>query len=146
MRLYLDTEFNGHGGELISLALVADDGEMFYGIYDIPANPHPWVAENVIPALGSLALSAFKSREEFVKDFCKFAYRYRGAEIVADWPADIEHMCRLLSFDGAANGWRVPGTFTFRLIDRESAYNSEVPHNALHDACALRDYCKDWKI
>lgn len=30
-RLYLDTEFNGHGGELISLALAAEDGRHWYG-------------------------------------------------------------------------------------------------------------------
>ena len=30
MRYYLDTEFNGFGGALLSLALVPDDGEEFY--------------------------------------------------------------------------------------------------------------------
>lgn len=32
MRIYLDTEFNGHGGELISIALVDENGQDFYGV------------------------------------------------------------------------------------------------------------------
>lgn len=151
MRLYLDTEFNGHGGELISLALVADSGDEFYGIYDTPKNPHPWVQEHVMPYLlwgghseGSPPM--YPSKQAFMAAFALFAYRFRDAEVIADWPADIEHMCRLLSWNGSENGWRVPANFRFRLIDREHNYVSECEHNALSDARALRDYCNDWKI
>lgn len=30
VEMYLDTEFNGHSGELISIAIAADDGSRFY--------------------------------------------------------------------------------------------------------------------
>jgi hypothetical protein len=39
----LDTEFNSHGAELISIARASDDGNEFYGVVGIPAQPHPWV-------------------------------------------------------------------------------------------------------
>lgn len=147
MRLYLDTEFNGFGGELISLALVAANGEEFYGVHKLPEVIHPWVKEHVIPHLDYGAHSDKPlTGEAFLRAFCIWVYRWRDAEIVADWPADIEHFCRLLTYDGAANGFRVPANFRFRLIDRVHNYISAVPHNALSDARALRDYCNDWKI
>jgi hypothetical protein len=62
-------------------------------------------------------------------------------EILADWPTDIELFCGLLSF---APGLMVPvPELRFRLLQLGSfspAENSAVPHNALHDARALRDH------
>lgn len=57
MRYFLDTEFNERPGviDLISLAIVADDGREFYAEstdFD-PASANPWVAENVLPRLWS---------------------------------------------------------------------------------------------
>lgn len=34
LNLYLDTEFDGHGGPLISLAIAGDDGKTWYGIFN----------------------------------------------------------------------------------------------------------------
>ncbi|MEP3278344.1 MAG: hypothetical protein ABJN26_00170 [Stappiaceae bacterium] len=48
--LYLDTEFNGFGGELISIALVNGESA-FYEVLEIDGQYEPWVAENVIPIL-----------------------------------------------------------------------------------------------
>lgn len=147
MRLYLDTEFNGFGGELISLALAADNGGELYIIRSIvPPNLYePWVIDNVLP---NLTIDEYPGRalsdEEFMRQFALFIYRYRGAEIVADWPADIEHFCACMTYLGREDGFKVPGEFTFRLIDRMGDYNSALPHNALSDARALRTYCKDW--
>ncbi|HWI87060.1 MAG TPA: hypothetical protein VNT42_12165, partial [Sphingomonas sp.] len=62
-------------------------------------------------------------------------------EIVADWPEDIALFCRLLLVGDADivditnlrfHFMRTPGFSTAR--------NSKVPHNALHDARALRDF------
>ena len=50
MRIYIDTEFNEFKGELISMALVAEDGEEFYEVLHC-ANPKGWVAEHVMPFL-----------------------------------------------------------------------------------------------
>lgn len=143
----MDTEFNGFGGELISLALVSSNNEEFYGVYKIPNNPQPWVKEHVIPYLKWPGLDdSILPDPEFMQKFSLWIYRFRDAEIVADWPADIEHFCKLLTYYGSQMGWRNPANFRFKLIDRLHDYSSEVPHNALSDARALRDYCKDWKI
>jgi hypothetical protein len=62
-------------------------------------------------------------------------------EILADWPTDIELLCSLLTF---APGRMVALPETrFRLLTLGAfspAENSAVPHNALHDARALRDH------
>lgn len=39
MKLFLDTEFNGWGGDLISMALVPAMGEPFYCVLDHSAMP-----------------------------------------------------------------------------------------------------------
>jgi hypothetical protein len=61
--------------------------------------------------------------------------------IVADWPEDVAQFCNLM-----VTG---PGDMvdlrhvTFRLLplsNFSTAANSRVPHNALHDARALRDH------
>ena len=62
-------------------------------------------------------------------------------EILVDWPSDIELFCGLLSF--APGKMVVVPELVFRLIQTGSfspAENSAVPHNALHDARALRDH------
>ena len=62
-------------------------------------------------------------------------------EILADWPTDIELLCGLLSF-APGKAVALPET-RFRLLTLgrfSPAENSAVPHNALHDARALRDH------
>lgn len=149
MDLWLDTEFNGFGGELISIGLVAANDDELYIVRNIRSNItyHPWVAENVLPRLAYAGhTGAPLDDTEFMRQFSLFAYKYRDSRIIADWPADIEHFCNCLTFGGMKNGFRCPANFTFRLIDRQHSYASELEHNALSDARALRNYCTDWKI
>lgn len=145
MRVFLDTEFDGFGGKLISLALVAEDGHEFYGVHSIPASPHPWVAEHVLPVLPIDGHSGLpKTEEEFMQDFSLFIWRYPGCEVVADWPADFSHFCDLLTFRGEADGFRIPLECTMRLLRGGPEISPEIPHNALSDARALRDWHRDW--
>lgn len=44
MRFFIDCEFNEFRGELISMALVAEDGREFYEVLPCP-NPGAWVAQ-----------------------------------------------------------------------------------------------------
>jgi len=44
MKMWIDTEFNEYRGELISLALVAEDGREWYGVRYCDA-PGWWVKE-----------------------------------------------------------------------------------------------------
>ena len=55
MRYFLDTEFNGFGGALISLALVPEHGDQeYYATLPLPEPVHPWVERHVVPYLGSV--------------------------------------------------------------------------------------------
>src|SRR5574343_1488800 len=50
VRMWIDTEFNEYRGELISLALVSEDGREWYGVRFCDA-PGWWVREHVMPHL-----------------------------------------------------------------------------------------------
>lgn len=127
--LYLDTEFNGFGGALISMALVSDEGVEFEGVID------PWVHENVIPKIGrpSIPQSLFRNALH------SFMRQFDNPLVVCDWHADLMHFfasfagenyensmnykCRTLLLDSGVGDWPNP-----------------MPHNALCDARVLRDW------
>ena len=53
MRYFLDTEYDGWGGALISLALVAESHEELYLVLDHQPSD-PWVQRHVMPFLDSV--------------------------------------------------------------------------------------------
>jgi len=132
-KLFLDTEFNSFGGELISLALVPEDDKLpsWYGVRTIPEKTHPWVAEHVIPVLERDAMGPVIFQESLLQYLRKFY----ELEVIADWPADFEHLCTQLYWQDRC----VPLLLTMRLINTP-ALNPKNPHNALSDAQALRDW------
>ena len=138
MRHFLDTEFNGFGGPLVSLALVPEDrrANSFYEALPC-AEPNSWVAEHVLPVLQTRPVS----RPKMVKKLAAYLTRDSEPVVVADWPSDIAQMA-LLMITGP--GYRMPlPRLMFELLDLplfDSAVLSEVPHNACYDAIALRDY------
>ena len=157
MRYFLDTEFNGFAGALISIALVPEDGgEEFYAAIRFDDPVQPWVERHVMPFIDKVP-DPLKSpplpREQAAKALGAWLIReyelqtmtaHRSApqlEIVADWPEDIAHFCMLL-LPGPAQIIETP-QLRFRLLQLpgfSTAANSAVPHNALHDARALRDH------
>ena len=158
MRYFLDTEFNGFAGALLSLALVPEDGgEEFYVTLDWSGPLEPWVEINVVPYLDTVpdalvsarlgreqaakALSAWLIHEHELQTVAHYPESVTALEIVADWPEDIAQICMLL-LKGPGAMVQVP-QLVFRLIELpgfSTAENSKVPHNALHDARALRDH------
>jgi hypothetical protein len=138
MRYFLDAEFNGFGGQLISLALVPEDPEAVPFYEALPcAQPEPWVADQVLPALQTRPIS----RPEMIAKLAAYLRGDPEPVVIADWPEDIAHLALLMV---TGPGWRMPSPrFRFELLDLplfDSAMLSKVPHNALHDAVALRDY------
>ncbi|HEX8640733.1 MAG TPA: hypothetical protein VF704_06215 [Allosphingosinicella sp.] len=144
MRYFLDTEFNGFGGALISLALVPEHGDQeFYETLPLPEPLHPWVERNVVPYLASIpgGSTGEVSRREAALGLADYLASDPDPVIVADWPDDIGYFCALLT---TGPGEMAPvGTLRFELLSNPGfspAANSRVPHNALHDARALRDF------
>jgi hypothetical protein len=136
MRLFLDTEFNGFGGELISMALVSERGREWYQVRKMTGAPGEWVSEHVIPKLNKLPLEG----HEFRASFQAFISQFNGCEVIADWPADFEHFCALLSGVGAEAGYSIPIECTMRLVRGDDTIAPDNPHNALSYAVALRDW------
>ena len=137
MRYYLDAEFNGFGGPLIALALVPEDGGTpFYAALECP-EPTPWVAVHVLPVLNIEPVS----REELSRSFASYLADDPDPVVIADWPEDIAHAAMALI---ARPGFRHPiARIAFELCDTpgfDTARASAVPHNALEDAMALRDF------
>lgn len=145
MRYFCDTEYDGFGGALLSLALVPDDGgEEFYVVVQHDVVTDPWVERNVIPYL-AMVPEALKeapmSRSDAAHALATYLAHDPEPLIVADWPEDLAQLNMLL-ITGPGRMVAVP-PMAFQLIDLTGfspAENSAVPHNALHDARALRDY------
>ena len=139
MRYFLDTEFNGHGGDLISLALVdMFDRELYLSI---PChNPIPWVEAYVIPVL--TCPGAYPKKRWTSAIPLNIAYFLRDdphPHIVADWPDDIAYFCKAL-ITAPGQMAAIPH-ISFEVV-RVDAYPTDLPgavqHNALWDARALR--------
>jgi hypothetical protein len=140
IKLFLDTEFNGFGGKLISMALVPEDPGLpeFYKELIIDYDLHPWVKENVIPHLFMVPTHY----NLFQIDLKWYLESLGSVMIVADWPDDIRHFCEALI---VGPGMMLGLTDTLRFeLNRSIEYVSEVPHNALYDARAIRNSYGCW--
>jgi len=144
MRYFLDTEFNGFGGDLISIGLVPEHGDQeYYAVLPLPEKVDPWVDRHVVPYLDNvpLALTNHVDAATAAHEIAAFLTPDLDPVVVADWPEDIALFCRLL-LTGPAEIVDVSNLrFEFhRNPGFSTAMNSQVPHNALHDARALRRF------
>ncbi|MFA6116347.1 MAG: hypothetical protein WC729_20290 [Sphingomonas sp.] len=136
MRYFLDAEFNGFGGALISIALVPEEETVapFYEAIEC-TDPTTWVIENILPVLDARPLG----RAEVTDRFAYYLLDDPDPLLVADWPEDIAHAALLLvSGPGRMKPVR---SIRFELVDPDiigPGKPSDVPHNAYHDALALR--------
>jgi len=142
MNLWLDCEFNGWNGSLISMAIVSSDGQEFYEVLRCD-NPVEWVAENVMPFLGKPPIA----QDEFTRKLQSFLRRFRDCVVIADWPDDIAYFCKALI---TAPGERITTPpITLRILTDlpDEAYEAEVRHNALSDARAMKNaLCSAWTM
>jgi len=87
MRYFLDTEYNGWGGALLSLALVPDSGEELYLTLDWDGKLEEWVERNVLPYLDSVPsglISPRMSRADAARMLVHYLAGDRDPLIVAD--------------------------------------------------------------
>ena len=135
MNIFIDCEFNEFGGDLISMALVADDGQEFYEVLELENDEKygSWVFNNVVPWLNKdpIAKTWFQSK------LWQFINQWDDVHIIADWPDDIKYFCMSL-ITGPGVAINTPLKLTMQ-IDRElSTESSAILHNALEDARAIR--------
>jgi hypothetical protein len=144
MRYFLDTEYNGCGGVLLSLALISEEGEELYLTLDWEGPLDPWVERNVVPYLDTVPDTLVSPRLNRI-DAARTVAHYLAGDpeplIIADWPEDIALLNALL-VTGPGTMVEVPSLrFQFLpLAGFSTAANSAVPHNALHDARSLREH------
>lgn len=142
IRLFLDAEFDGFAGPLISLALVPLDQRLseFYAITTHRAQDE-WVIKNVVPVLGPAYRWDPKNLPGMLATYLnQFA---EPVSVTADWPDDFTYLMKAL-IKGPGEMAKLDHKFGM-VLDCSlpgTADTSQVPHNALWDARALRD---SWK-
>lgn len=147
MRYFLDTEFNGFGGSILSLALVSHTGESLYIVWptnDMAEDPDPWVLQNVIPLMDKVPAHVYpvharRGTDDAAQAIAKFLHGDPAPEIVTDWPDDIRYFCQEV-ITGPGMMVAIP-RLAFQML-RVDAYPTHVKgavqHNAWWDAIALR--------
>ncbi len=144
-RVYIDCEFDGHNGPLLSFAAVKDNGDSIHiTVIDAPAPRDPWVAENVLPIMSQhIAPKAALVRAVEVGETLKAFIGYCECPvIVADSPVDIARFCAAISTgsDGRWASTEYPAMrFEVHNVDCwPNDLAGAVQHNAWWDAMALR--------
>lgn len=142
-RFYIDCEFDGHGGALLSFGIVAEGGRSLH-VRTMEQAHDPWVIANVLPLMDQHNAPA--SAQVALNDIGPVLRTFMGDSeapvIVADSPVDIGRFCAAIStgFDG---GWASADypmmTFVVHNVDcYPTALPGAVQHNAWWDAMALR--------
>lgn len=136
-RIYVDCEFNGFGGELISMALVADDGREWYAVLPEPRIWNAWCFENVLPIMAAIEPTIWaRSMEEFRVSLFNWLGAYDNPTIVADWYTDLVHFFSV--FGGRDHTESMAYQCRAELRTDIAEIHAEVPHNALSDARAIK--------
>lgn len=135
MNIWIDCEFNEFGGDLISMALVADDGQEFYEVLDLENDEKygSWVLANVVPRLNKDPIT----KELFQQKLWSFINQWDEVHIIADWPDDIKYFCMSL-ITGPGIAINTPPKLTLEIDRSLDTNNSRILHNALEDAHAIK--------
>ncbi len=143
MRYYIDCEFDGHNGPLLSMAIVCDE---FVNIHINVINraTDPWVIANVLPVMEmhkaiKSVLVHVAAVGQIIRDFLDVEDK---PIIVADSPVDIGRFCKAISTNGDGSWASVDFsriTFEVHNIDcYPTSLVGAVQHNAWWDAMALK--------
>lgn len=140
---YIDCEFDGHGGPLLSIAMVSDDGRSIHITTNETAR-EPWVLENVVPLLEkhSADIAEMLDISDVGGALKAFIGDCEMPVIIADSPVDIGRFCAAIS-TGSDGGWASADYPRMCFgVENVDCYPTTVPgaiqHNAYWDAMALR--------
>lgn len=144
MKYYLDTEFNGFGGHLLSMGIIREDGRCFHAQLENinPEELNSWVRDNVYPYLNKIPEIGMSYRVGSNMFSYFLSEVFKGDSdiiVVTDWPDDIKYVCVNLI---TAPGFMINiSSIKFEMIRVDSYPNDIeecVQHNAMWDAIALR--------
>ena len=143
MNFYLDCEFDGWMGALISMALVSQDGDEFY--WAINDNEgwvkDEWVKANVLPILRCEGANVTQHNDLSggLERFLARSAAHTNAHVIVDWPDYVAYFCRAMITGPGARINTPPLTFEVVRVDAyPTALPGAVQHNALWDARSLR--------
>lgn len=144
MRYYIDCEFDGHNGALLSMAVVRSARDSLMVVVEGVEVTDPWVRDNVVPIIHSdrAGETAFVRPNGVGAVLGDFIGDDPHPVIVADSPVDIARFCAALS-TGVGGGWASTpyARMTFE-VHNVDCYPTTLPgaiqHNAWWDAMALR--------
>lgn len=152
MKVVVDCEFTqlNESSKLISMALVAEDGqELYFELNDnyTPADCSQFVIEHVLPQLnaGSASISTEGARTKILS----FLMKFDAVEIMSDAPEwDWEFFCSIVYHQGKwpGNVANMPINLIdlFNEKDVEGEEAPELPHHALLDARLLMSYYQQY--
>jgi hypothetical protein len=138
MRYYLDCEFDGFGGELLTLALVSEKGSELYFYLEESEARDPWVRQNVVPVMLIEPIQVL-DRPGAGRAIAELMDGDDDPEVIADYPTDFQHFCDCLVIgpNQLASIWNLR-----MRLERGQSYPTDLPgavqHNALWDARALK--------
>lgn len=160
-RFYFDTEFTGHGGDLLSAGMVRSDGAALYLVvpdYEIErlrseGKMDPWVEANVLPLLLDVpegTVPIVEPSASWGELFSSFMYpegRDTGqVQIICDWPSDHIYLMNLM-ISGPGLSHPMGKQTDFTVIRHIDIYPTDLPgavqHNALYDALAIKHYVEN---
>lgn len=138
MRYFVDAEFNGYGGELISLAAVPETNGSPHFYQAIGCQkPILWVRTHIIPVLQV----APRSKGEVAHNFAHYLEPDPAPVLISDCPESLAHAVLMLT-DGRG-GRLLQARVRTELLpasDFSAVAHSETPYNAYRDAIALKDW------
>ena len=142
-RYYIDCEFDGHNGPLLSMAIVRDDDDYSIHMRIAQEAKDPWVRKNVMPLMDQH--KATQSGIVYINDVGGVIRAFIDTDeptIIADSPVDIGRFCAVIS-TGADGGWASADypfmRFEVHNVDcYPTTLEGAVQHNAWWDAMALR--------
>lgn len=144
MDYYVDCEFDGHQGPLLSIAVVPSSGMAFYGVTYEKAKDK-WVVDNVVPYLHDTPRSALRvqaSTNELGPLLKEYFGKVDTPTFHSDSPVDIVRLLGLLSTDEEGN-WSSSGfsKINCHVHNVDCWPNSlvgAIQHNSFWDAVALK--------
>lgn len=147
MIFYIDTEFNGFGGDLLTLALVSEDlsvPPLYLARNDLQMLIiEPWVKENVLPIIDLIGSSPTYTQISYFGRYILQYLQHNAPDgeitIVADWPDDLRYlMMTLITGPGMMVNIKQLDMCLRRCKPWPTKLLGQTQHNALCDARALR--------